>query len=477
MSDFDLIVTGRVVGADRVRENGYVAVTDGIVERVGEGTPPSARERQDFGEAYVLPGAIDAQVHSRSQRGQEDFAWSTRAAAAGGVTTIVDMPYDDGDLICTGERLAEKARQAAAQARVDFALYGTVRPADGAAHVDAMVAAGAAAFKFSTFETHPERFPRIPPPVLAECFAAIARHGLMAGAHNENDETVRAAEAAVRAAGITDHRAHGLSRPPLAEALATAEVYEIGAATGCSAHIVHCSIDRGYRLCQAYRQQGFDATIEACIHYLVLDEENDVARLGGRAKINPPVRPRAEVEALWRHLAAGNVTVVSTDHVSWSQDRKDDPQMLKNASGVPGLEVLYPLLIKGLHERGLSPVHAARLIAANPARLFRIGHRKGALAPGRAADITVMAHAPHRYDPAASGHNVVGWSPYAGIELPYRVEATFLAGRPVFDGTHVLAAPGTGRFVTPALAEAPARNDVARAEPARNQAADGEAVR
>jgi allantoinase len=452
MSDFDLVVTGRVVGTDRVRENGYVAVRDGLIERVGEGSPPSARERQNFGTAFVLPGAIDAQVHSRSQRGQEDFIWSTRSAAAGGVTTIVDMPYDDGMLICTGERLSRKALDAGGQARVDFALYGTVHPDHGAAHISDMASAGAAGFKFSTFGTHPERFPRIPPQTLHACFIEIAQHGLIAGVHNENDEMVRAAEADVAHLGITDYRAHGLSRPPVTEALATAEVYEIGAAAGCSSHIVHCSIGRGYDLCRAYRMQGFDATIEACIHYLVLDEENDVARLGGKAKINPPIRKRAEVEALWRHLAAGNVTVVSTDHVSWSENRKADPVMLRNASGVPGLEVLYALLLKGLLDRGLSPTWAARLLAANPARLFRIGHRKGALETGREADIAVMAHDPRAYDPAASGNNFVGWSPYEGIELPYRPAATFQRGHLIFDGSRVIAEPGLGRFVTPAPA-------------------------
>lgn len=451
MSDFDLIVTGRVVGTDKVREQGYVAIREGVVERVGEGTPPSARQRHDFGDAYILPGAIDAQVHSRSQAGQEDFIWSTRSAAAGGVTTIVDMPYDDGNLICTGARLSEKARQAGEQVRVDFALYGTVHPNDGPKHIAEMVAAGAAGFKFSTFGTHPERFPRIAPHMLQACFSEIARHGLIAGAHNEDDETIRATEAEILRSGITDYRAHGLARTPLAEALATVQVYEIGAATGCSSHIVHCSIGRGYELCEAYRRQGHDTTIEACIHYLVLDEENDVARLGGRAKINPPVRSRAQVDALWRHLAAGNVTVVSTDHVSWSLDRKNDPVMLNNASGVPGLEVLYSLLLKGLLQRNLSPVWAARLLAANPARLFRLGHKKGALEIGRDADIVVMAHDPRRYDPAASGHNFVGWSPYEGLELPYRPVATFLRGELAYDGAAVVAEPGRGRFVTPSI--------------------------
>jgi allantoinase len=451
MTDFDLVLTGRVVLTDATIDDGYVAVRGGLIERVGAGTPPSAAERHDFGQAYIMPGAIDAQVHSRSQKGQEDFIWSTRSAAAGGVTTIVDMPYDDGVLISTPERLAQKASEASEQARVDFAFYATIDPKVGASTIPALAAAGASGFKFSTFETHPDRFPRIPTPLLHDCFAAVAREGLIAGVHNENDETVRAALQAVQASGLTDYRAHALSRPAYTEALATAEVYELAAATGCSGHIVHCSIGRGYDMCAAYRQQGFDTTIEACIHYLVLSEEDDVARLGGKAKINPPVRGRAEREKLWHHLAAGNITVVSTDHVSWSENRKTDPDMLKNSSGVPGLEVLYALLLKGLIDRDLSPSWAARLLAANPARLFRLGHCKGALELGRDADIVVMAHQPGRYDAAASGHNVVGWSPYQGMDLTFRPAATFLRGKMVFDGKDV-GAPGGGHFVRPARA-------------------------
>ena len=125
--------------------------------------------------------------------------------------------------------------------------------------------------------------------------------------------------------------------------------------------------------------------------------------------------------------------------------------MLKNASGVPGLEVLYALLVKGLTERDLPLTWAARLLAANPARLFRLEHKKGALKIGRDADIAVVAYAPHRYDPAASGHNFVSWSPYEGIELPYKVAATFVRGKLGYDGVEVLAEPGTGQFIRPHL--------------------------
>ena len=220
MSDFDLVLAGTLVLPDRLVPGGFVAVRDGRIAMVGQGLPPAARERHDLGQALILPGAIDAQVHSLSQKGAEDFIWSTRSAAAGGVTTIVDMPYDDGNLICSAEALQSKVAHAGTQARVDFALHGTVNPEEGAARIPEMVAAGACAFKFSTFGTHPVRFPRIPPQLLLECFTAIAKEGLAAGVHNENHEAVETYMAKVKAAGITDWRAHGLSRPPITELLA-----------------------------------------------------------------------------------------------------------------------------------------------------------------------------------------------------------------------------------------------------------------
>ncbi|ANH04701.1 dihydroorotase family protein [Shinella sp. HZN7] len=449
MADFDLVLKGTVVLADRIVDGGHVAVRDGKVAHVGQGAMPAAKERHDLSGALILPGAIDAQVHSLSQKSQEDFIWSTRSAAAGGVTTIVDMPYDEGNLVSSAEAVRRKVDHAGPQARVDFALYGTVDPQEGPARIGEMVEAGVAAFKFSTFGTDPKRFPRIPAALLEDCFRAIAPTGLTAGVHNEDDEAVRAAIARVKAAGITDYRAHGLSRPPLTELIASNQIYETGAATGCPAHVVHCSLGRGYEIASAYRAQGFRATIECCIHYLTLDEENDVARLGGKAKINPPIRPRAEVEKLWRHVAAGNVTLVSTDHVSWSEDRKTNPDMLANASGVPGLEVMVPLFVKGALERGIPLTRAAELMALNPARHFRLDHVKGALEAGKDADITVLTPEPYSYDAAASGHNVVGWSPYNGIRLPWRVSATWLRGRLAFDGKRVLAEPGSGAFVRP----------------------------
>ena len=157
------------------------------------------------------------------------------------------------------------------------------------------------------------------------------------------------------------------------------------------------------------------------------------------------------MEKLWAQVAAGNVTLVSTDHVSWSESRKTHADMFANSSGVPGLEVMVPLFVKGALKRNVSLTWAAKLMAENPARHFRLDQTKGALAIGKDADITVLVRRPKIYDAAASGHNVVGWSPYNGIELPWTVDATWLRGKLAFDGVKVLAEPGTGRFVRPVV--------------------------
>lgn len=449
MSDFDLVLAGQVVLPGETLPRGYVAIRGEKIVAVGAGPAPAARERHDFGEALVLPGAIDSQTHARSTRGVEDFDTMTRAAAAGGVTTVVDMPYDNGRLICNAERFGLKVAEAGALSRVDFALYGTVHPEEGDARIDELVAAGAAGFKFSTFGTDPERFPRIPPATLHDCFSRIAKHGLVAGVHNEDDETVRLLEARVRASGLQGYLAHGKSRPIYSENLAVATIYETGADTSCRAHVVHCSNGRGYELCAAYRQMGHAATIEACLHYLVLCEE-DLARLGAFGKVNPPIRSAVEREKLWQHLAAGNITVVSTDHVSWPLERKNQTDFHANASGAPGLEVLYPLLLKGCAERGLPLGRAVQLLAQNPARLFNLTATKGALQVGCDADVVVMTPGTGVYDPGATGHSAATWSPYAGMTLPWQVAGTWLRGAAVFDGTRVAALPGHGRFVRPA---------------------------
>lgn len=440
----DTVLHGDIVTPSKVIRDGFVGLTDGKICFVGGVKPAGADTVIDHRGRLIFPGAVDAQVHSRSQKGREGFGYSTKAAAAGGVTTIVDMPYDEGLLVCSAAAVREKAADIACEAHVDVALYGTAHPRDGIARIAEQVEAGVCAFKLSTFGTHPDRFPRITPQQMFEIFSEAARFGLPVGVHNENEEVIRDRMAAIRAEGRTDYLAHGLTHTPLSERLATAEIYELGATSGCAAHVVHCSMGRGIEICEAYKRQGFAASVEVCIHYLLFSEEDTVREKGGLAKGNPPIRPREETEKLWAHLRAGNIDMVSTDHVAWSLDRKNGPDMLANASGGPSLEVLVPALVGACLDRSVDLALAGRLLATNPARHFGLS-AKGSIETGKDADLAIIDPARMPWRVSAS-QTVSDWSLYDGMELP-QVRETWLRGRKVWDGDAVLNASGDGRFV------------------------------
>ena len=367
MSDFDLVVTGTVVLADRIIEDGWVAVSGKRIAAVGRGVAPGSAVRHGGRGAWVFPGVIDSQVHSYSIKGQEGFERSTRAAAAGGVTTICDMPFDEGELISTPERFRSKRKRVAIEAHVDVALFATIHPSDGVRYIREMAELGACSFKFSSFEVDPERFPRTPPLLMFEAFEQVAQTGLVACVHNENQEIINQLVDSAGKGGVHGPGVHAWSRPPLNEVLAMAEIYEIGAAAGVHSHVVHCSVPRGIEICEAYKRMGYRASVEVLLPHLFLAEE-DVERLVGFAKINPPIRTTADREGLWHHLTAGHIDLVSTDHVIYPLERKNHPEMLKNGSGLPGLELLLPLLLTGCLNCQVSMPVAARVLAFNPAR-------------------------------------------------------------------------------------------------------------
>src|SRR5690242_11488931 len=294
--EYDLVVSGRVVLPERVIDRGYVAVRDGRIAAVGTGETPPARRWTQADRAYVLPGMVDTHVHTRSEPA-EGITHCTEAAVAGGVTTIVDMPYDMPAAVPDLETFERKVEAVAAEAVCDVALYGTIRQEGGLDAIEPLARAGACAFKASTYESHPIRFPRIPDGELLEAFRRIAGTGRLVAVHCKNQDIVDRAIAAARAAGDTSPMAHGRTRPPVSETEAVNRVLELALHAGVHVHIVHASVTRSFDLVERYRADGVQATAETCIQYLVLDEQA-MERLGPYAKINPPLRSRKDVQGL-----------------------------------------------------------------------------------------------------------------------------------------------------------------------------------
>jgi allantoinase len=451
----DLVVRGRIALPGREPAPGQVGLAGGRIAAVAAPDALlSARRELDCGNALVLPGVVDVHVHT-SSAAEEGIAACTRAAAAGGVTTVVDMPYDHDRMVADPDAFAAKASLVEGEAVVDVALWATVPPR-GPMDVADLVDAGACAFKLSTFDTDPRRFPRIPDDQLLGAFEEIARAGGLAGVHAENDEIVRARIATLRAGGRGDAPAHAESRPAVAETEAIARCLELARASGVRLHLCHVTVDRGVELARRARADGIDVSVETCPHYLLLDED-ELAHRGGEAKINPPLRPRAEVEALWRRLAAGEIDLVSSDHVGWPARRKQGDDVFSLAAGAPGVELMLPLLHDAIAERGLPLAVLPRLLSEAPARRFGLWPRKGTLAPGADADIVILdPDTTWAVDPTELA-TPAGWSPYSGRQLRGRVVGVIARGEQVFDGERVLGAPGRGALVRPTPARELAR--------------------
>jgi allantoinase len=368
------------------------------------------------------------------------------------VTTVVDMPYDAGGMIATRAALQAKIVDVGREAVIDVALWATVAPVGDPDEVAELVDAGACAFKVSTFETDPRRFPRLPDDRLLDAFAAIASTGSLVGVHCENEEIVRARTARLRAAGRTDPAAHAEARPPVAEAEAISRCLELAHATGVRLHLVHVTHGRGVALARRARAQGVDVSAETCPHYLLLDAA-ELQRRGGEAKINPPLRAPEEVEALWRALADGDLDLVSSDHVGWPPERKHGPDIFALASGAPGLELMLPLLHGAVCARGMGVELLVRALCEAPARRFGLWPRKGSLLPGADGDLVVLEPDERWVIDPARLVTEAGWSPYAGRAVRGRVARVFSRGEEVYAAGAVRATPGRGAFVAPQVAE------------------------
>jgi allantoinase len=445
---FDRIVAGRIVTPSGIIDSGWLAIAGGSIAAVGSGPErPAAREVADHGDDYVLPGVIDGQTHAGSQIGFPGLAPNTRAAVMGGVTTIVDMPYDEPDPITNGTVLSRKVEAIQSLAVCDVALYGTVTPVPDAAHVKELIDGGVCAFKISSFESHPVRFPRIDNGATLALIKMLAGSGLPLGLHNEDQEIVRQTAKAFVAQGKTAPELHSASRPEVAELTATGNFLELGRGLGAHLHIVHISTPTGFGIVRRYRDSGLQATAEMCVHYLHFDGVADMKRLGGLLKVNPPIREGYR-QALWELIDRGEASFVSSDHSAWPLSRKNNPSIFDVAAGMPGLEALLPVFFTDAAKRRGADGAAlltADLMGDKPARFFGLS-KKGRLTPGMDADIAVLAPRPYVYDSKRNPEGP-GWSAYDGETFAATPVATYVRGELAWNGTGVTATPGSGRYV------------------------------
>ena len=448
----DLVIKGDLVLPGEIAEGACVGVKGGVIAGLyQDGEMPDAIETIDATGKYVFPGMVDAHVHSYSGP-EETFDHSTPAAAAGGVTTIVEMPYDHTGKITTVELFEEKIDRIRKKARVDVALLATIEKEGHLENIAPLVKKGAVGFKLSVIEADPMRFPRIEDDVLYEALREIGSHGVPTGFHAENDPIVSSLIAKFRKDRKTGPGAHCNSRPPVTETLPVLKLLEMAYWLDGELHLYHISHPRSLRFIEMYQEQGVDVTVETCPHYLLLNVD-DMDRLKAHAKINPPLRKKEAVEDMWELLTSGYIDMVTSDHAPWPGDRKQAADIFDNASGAPGVETIFPLMFsEGVMERELPPAFLAELLCENPARRFKVFPKKGQISLGADADFAVVDPSIQWIIRAEDMRSSAGWTPFDGMTVKGRVTRTVLRGRTIYDGDAVIAEPGYGLFL-PAIKE------------------------
>jgi allantoinase len=377
----------------------------------------------DLGEVALLPGLVDTHVHVNEpgRTEWEGFASATRAAAAGGVTTIVDMPLNSRPPTISAAALAVKQEAAYRQCHVDVGFWGGAVPGNAAA-LPGLLAAGVVGFKAFLVDSGVPEFPPLDAAGLAAAMRAVDALFIL---HAEDPAELRPAPSSAR---YPDFLA---SRPPAAEERAIGLALATARETGGRVHIVHLSAATALPLLAAARRDGVRASAETCPHYLTLAAEA-VPDGATEFKCCPPIRERANADALWRGLADGTVDCVVSDHSPCTPDlkRADTGDFAAAWGGIASLQLGLPVVWTAARERGHGLADVVRWMARAPADLVGFAH-KGRIQAGADADLVAFdPDAELRVDPAGLHHRHPV-TPYAGAVLRGRVRTTWLRGVPV----------------------------------------------
>ena len=401
----------------------------------------------DAAGCYVLPGVIDAHTHIGLDTGiyktPDDWFVGSRAAACGGVTTVVDFATQ-----FPGQSLREAVEARLEEARdgvIDYAFHVMVTDVEGASLRDLLDLGTPSVKLYTTYR--PNYY--ADDDTILRLMEACADLGLLPLVHCENDALVTARTQALAAAGETGWHYHGRSRPALAEQEAVRRVLFLAEAAGCPVHIVHCSTARSVALVAEARDNGQEVTCETCPQYLLLDNTVYERPEPWRYILQPPLRDSEEPELLWALVEAGMVDLIATDHCDYTVEQKTaQDDFTQTPGGLPGVETLLPLMMTcGVSEGNLTLPQLAVLLSTNPARVWGLWPRKGALLPGSDADLVIYDPVPEGAVAAENLHQLAGYTPYEGMRVQGRVKATISRGQSVYREGKFVGRKGRGKFV------------------------------
>jgi dihydropyrimidinase len=427
-----------------------VLVKSGTIAAIGQGLSGDAV--LDASGKIVLPGGIDAHTHMAmpfcGTVSCDDFADGTAGSAFGGITTIIDFAIQ-GKGQSLADTIAKKRLDADGKVHVDYGLHIAITDLTEAvmAEIPGTIAAGVPTFK--CFMTYPGM--AVDDYTLFRVLKTASSNGGRVSVHAENLSMIAGGVAALLAAGKTAPRHHAESRPDYVEAEAVARAIMWAEEAGAELYVVHLSTSKGLALVEAAQARGARIIAETCPQYLMLaDDKYDEPDFGGAKYVmSPPLRKAQDQAALWKGLASGSVSTVGSDHCPFTMEQKKMGlgDFSKIPNGAPGTEVILPVLYsEGVLKKRITMERLVEAFSFNPARVFGLPS-KGAVEPGKDADIVV-------FDPnvdwsldAKELHSKAGYSPMEGLKVRGKVESVLLRGSFVVKDGRFVGPAGGGSFI------------------------------
>lgn len=449
MSVDTVIENGRIVSGGRSFD-GAIAIDDGTIVGIGERrTLPAAEDTIDAAENLVMPGVVDPHVHIGDHVSIDTYETATKAAALGGVTTVIDFAwqaYESPDSSWDEEGTLlegiERKRERASDALIDYGFHGGLlrEGEDLFNELPAVIDAGVTSFKMYTAYDF-----GLSNGYIHRVLDALADLGAVGVGHTEDDSVCESVTADLREAG------HGPSvypdsRPDYTEAMAADNVARMARELGAKYYGIHTSCRKSAEAIERHQRDGSLIRGETCTHYTTLTGDLH-EEMGNRPRIAPPLRTDDDREAMFDYLQRGVLSVVSTDHVAQRRQVKEDSEWWEGPFGANGLQVSLPVFHdEAVNERGLSYNFLTNVMSRNPARTFGLSE-KGTLEPGTDADVVIFDPDATYTIRAEDNASKADYSIYEGRTVQGKVETTLVRGEVIADDGEVIGEPGYGEFI------------------------------
>ncbi len=437
-----------------------IGIAEGKIAAIGRtGSLPDAKEVIDIKDKVVLPGGIDTHVHS-GDPGAVDmfrelippeliekfdgFGTTTQAAALGGVTTVVDMPFQF-PATTDPETLDTKLDSISPKAYVDFALWATTKDGD-LSSIDPLKEKGVVGYKLVMQTSVPDLMPYHDDGTLCEALEEIKKTGLASTIHAESQDIIQVLEDKLKAEGRNDPKAFLDCHPPITELQAVNNLLYIAKQLGARVNIAHCSHAEAVEMADQAKQEGVNVTVETCPHYLVLDE-SIFDEKGLLAKLSPALRDRQNVDMMWQKIREGKVDCIASDHVA-IPDALKQGDIWQAMAGIPGIQTMIPLLLaEGVNKGRVNLPQLVKVTSEGPAKICGLYPSKGSMQIGSDADLAIYDLKDEREVKLEDQH-LLEWTLYEGKMAVYP-DKVFVRGEKVVENGKVIGARGFGELCSP----------------------------